>query len=94
LLEHPSSLTDSEDIIFHADTYYKQFGSTNGLVCLMGVEPLKLKDGNPEIFVKFWNPCLRLISKKSPCLTIQWQERPHFGFGYDDSSDTYKVSEF
>jgi hypothetical protein len=27
-------------------------------------------------------------------LTIRLRERTHVGFGYDDSSDTYKVSEF
>ncbi|RZB72007.1 F-box protein CPR1, partial [Glycine soja] len=38
---------------------------------------------------RFWNPATRLRSKKSPC--IMCYIHTLIGFGYNDSSDTYKV---
>lgn len=45
------------------------------------------------LWVRFWNPATRLRSKKSPCLQTHPHPRTflHMGFGYDNSSDTYKV---
>ncbi|XP_057448683.1 F-box/kelch-repeat protein At3g23880-like [Lotus japonicus] len=42
-----------------------------------------------KFWVRIWNPATQLRSKKSPAFSIGDDRR--FGFGYDDSRDTYKV---
>ena len=41
--------------------------------------------------VGFWKPATRLRSKNSSCIMFYIDKL--IGFGYDDSSDTYKVVE-
>ncbi|XP_019419487.1 PREDICTED: F-box/kelch-repeat protein At3g23880-like [Lupinus angustifolius] len=69
-------------------------GSCNGLVCFR-----KRHFVDDEVIgfqVRFWNPALRLRSKKSPSLHLNWSDYEYgparYGFGYDNSSDTYKVA--
>ncbi|GAU18257.1 hypothetical protein TSUD_175990 [Trifolium subterraneum] len=91
LLEHPSS-TVNEDDSFHFDQDHTTdvIGSINGLVCLK--ENISQKKGIREICIRFWNPSLRLKSKEAPTLTvIPASVNLNLGFGYDDSTDTYKV---
>jgi hypothetical protein len=104
LLENPSSITEEEDASrrFNMNgnyfwNFFVSIGSANGLVCLINEK--SQKGGNKEICTQFWNPTLRLRSQDSPNLTIMppppndnMLSNVHFGFGYDDSSDTYKVS--
>lgn len=83
LLEHPSSIL-IKDECRRFNTRSDPIGSANGLVCM-------ISDKYREFWVLFWNPTLRLTSKNSPSLIIP--DVPHLGFGYDDSNDTYKVSQ-
>ena len=65
---------------------YHQVGSCNGLHC--GVSEI------PEGYrVCFWNKATRVISRESPTLSFSpgIGRRTMFGFGYDPSSDKYKV---
>nr|KYP55345.1 F-box/kelch-repeat protein At3g23880 family [Cajanus cajan] len=64
---------------------YDVVGVCNGLVCLSGINANISKP-----WVQFWNPATRLRSKKVPC-TYEGTKLLRLGFGYDDSSDTYKV---
>lgn len=98
LLEHPSSITEEEEdasLRFNMnENDCFTIGSANGLVSLISVK--SQKGGIKEICTQFWNPTLRLRSEDSPNLTPPTSNdnmlsRVHFGFGYDDLSDTYKV---
>nr|AFK35561.1 unknown [Lotus japonicus] len=89
LVEDPSSLID-EDGCCNLKGKYWLIDSCNGLVCFRytwgytwGYDYLQ-----GRCRFRFWNPATRLWSKKSPTLIM---DRMLFGFGYDDSSDTYKV---
>eukprot|EP00256_Glycine_max_P048908 XP_006603439.1 F-box/kelch-repeat protein At3g23880 [Glycine max] len=65
---------------------YHLVGSCNGLHC--GVSEI------PEGYrVCFWNKATRVISRESPMLSFSpgIGRRTMFGFGYDPSSDKYKV---
>ncbi|RZB52285.1 Chromatin modification-related protein EAF1 B [Glycine soja] len=65
---------------------YHLVGSCNGLHC--GVSEI------PEGYrVCFWNKATRVISRESPTLSFSpgIGRRIMFGFGYDPSSDKYKV---
>ncbi|KAL5165928.1 F-box/kelch-repeat protein [Glycine soja] len=65
---------------------YHLVGSCNGLHC--GVSEI------PEGYrVCFWNKATRVISRESPTLSFSpgIGRRTMFGFGYDPSSDKYKV---
>ncbi|XP_006603469.3 F-box/kelch-repeat protein At3g23880 [Glycine max] len=65
---------------------YHLVGSCNGLHC--GVSEI------PEGYrVCFWNKATRVISRESPTLSFSLGigRRKMFGFGYDPSSDKYKV---
>jgi hypothetical protein len=85
-----SSSEEEECCCFDYHSYFI-VGSTNGLVCL-AVEKSP-EDRNRELFIKFWNPSLRLRSKKAPSLNIGLYGQARLGFGYNDLNDTYKVSE-
>ncbi|XP_058739626.1 F-box/kelch-repeat protein At3g23880-like [Vicia villosa] len=94
LLEHPSSNVNEDVSCRFKNQSYHAIGSTNGLVCLIGDK--SDDDGNrEEIFIQFWNPTLRLRSKKSPTLCNTSSDfnlySVHLGFGYDDLGDKYKV---
>jgi hypothetical protein len=94
LLEHSTSTINEDECRRFNNCSYTALGSTNGLVCLMNGN-LK-QDGIREFWFQFWNPTLRLRSKKSPTLTVMTNVElfapVHYGFGYDDSTDTFKVS--
>jgi hypothetical protein len=94
LLEHSTSTVNEDEYCRFNNNTYDAIGSTNGLVCLMS-DNLQ-QDGIREIRFRFWNPTLRLRSKKSPTLfvmsSVELFARVHYGFGYDDSTDTFKVS--
>ncbi|RZB41120.1 F-box/kelch-repeat protein [Glycine soja] len=65
---------------------YHLVGSCNGLHC--GVSEIL-----EEYRVCFWNKATRVISRESPTLSFSpgIGRRTMFGFGYDPSSDKYKV---
>ncbi|XP_057426472.1 F-box/kelch-repeat protein At3g06240-like [Lotus japonicus] len=71
-------------------------GSCNGLVCLgYFCDDRKIK----ELWVWLWNPATNLRSKKSPPFRMKIKNSEYaswrkisYGFGYDHSRDTYKVS--
>ncbi|KEH29483.1 F-box protein interaction domain protein [Medicago truncatula] len=88
LLLEQSSFSDEECCCFDYHSYFI-VGSTNGLVCL-AVEK-SLENRKYELFIKFWNPSLRLRSKKAPSLNIGLYGTARLGFGYDDLNDTYKA---
>ncbi|TKY53497.1 F-box/kelch-repeat protein [Spatholobus suberectus] len=87
LLESPSSTVDD---CCHRFTHKSIVGVCNGLVCLRDY-----CDGDEfkEYWVRFWNPATRFMSQDSPRLRVNQYSHYYakFGFGYDDSSDTYKV---
>lgn len=66
-------------------------GSCNGLVCLRGYT--LADEDNRFMWLRFWNPATRTISDKlgflhdSNCHWLNWD----FVFGYDNSTNTYKV---
>ncbi|MCH90809.1 F-box/kelch-repeat protein [Trifolium medium] len=95
LFEHPASAVNEDECRRFKNNTYDAVGSTNGLVCLM--DDNSQQDGVREIWFRFWNPTLRLRSKKSPTLivmpNVDLSAQVHCGFGYDDSTDTFKVSQ-
>ncbi|XP_057425814.1 F-box/kelch-repeat protein At3g23880-like [Lotus japonicus] len=68
------------------DFRYDFIGTCNGLVCLKKIEYDDVS-GNLFTLVRFWNPATKSMSRHSPPL----YPIGIFGFGYDCSSDTYKV---
>ncbi|XP_057451832.1 putative F-box protein At3g10430 [Lotus japonicus] len=88
LPEEPLSMID-EDRCYNLLAKYFVVGSCNSLVCL---GPGNFYDFGPmdKFWVRIWNPATQLRSKKSPAISIGYGRR--FGFGYDDSRDTYKMS--
>ncbi|CAL0334682.1 unnamed protein product [Lupinus luteus] len=89
-----SSIVDAEDgRCFEVNDTNWSVGSCNGLVCF------RSHFVNNEVIesrFRFWNPALRLTSKKSPPLYVNKLPGDPFsparyGFGYDSSSDTFKV---
>ncbi|GAU13117.1 hypothetical protein TSUD_174170 [Trifolium subterraneum] len=91
-------LLDNRWINIPSDPYYslndkdcrEVVGSCNGLVCLLGYSP-RVKDGYLWWF-RIWNPATRTISDKLGYLRddndMYWRK---FTFGYDSSTDTYKI---
>ncbi|KEH22768.1 putative F-box domain-containing protein [Medicago truncatula] len=65
-------------------------GSCNGLVCLLGYS---LANDNAVVWLRFWNPATRKISDKLGYLHADNYRRNSwmFVFGYDDSTNTYKI---
>jgi F-box interacting protein len=60
-------------------------GSCNGLVCLLGYYKL-------EYWFYFYNPATRKVSDKLGSFT--WTYGSNIAFGFDNSTDTYKVVKF
>ncbi|OIV98335.1 hypothetical protein TanjilG_16662 [Lupinus angustifolius] len=81
-----------EDGHLQLNCKYSVLGSCNGLVCLIGSTH---ENQIGQHWVRFWNPAIRLKSRKSPFLQVDLHANElgstKFGFGYDKSSDTYKV---
>ena len=44
-----------------------------------------------DYWFRVWNPLIRFRSKKLPCLHVHELGWAKFGFGYDESSDTFKA---
>ncbi|CAL0306812.1 unnamed protein product [Lupinus luteus] len=96
LFENPTStdITDSNSCyLFKTDEYCFNFvGSCNGLVCSLGSA---ITDSGKKVWVRFWNPATRLLSKNSANLLVDVTSDPFtysmFGFGYDHLTNTYKV---
>jgi len=91
LLENPSKPTTLTN-----DPYYnlndKEFdsvaGSCNGLLCLLG-----FSEESREMWLRFWNPATREISDKLGYYPDDFTGY-QVAFGYDNSTDTYKVVYF
>ncbi|XP_057428122.1 F-box/kelch-repeat protein At3g23880-like isoform X2 [Lotus japonicus] len=81
LLESPSAIEGTGSCF----NTYKSIGTCNGLICLIKCVP---NEGYCFNSVYFLNPVTRLMSLDSPTFDGMFH---HFGFGYDCSSDTYKV---
>jgi hypothetical protein len=66
-------------------------GSCNGLLCLLGYS---FANGY-EMWLRFWNPATRTISKKpGSCRVDSLVHYSNLKFGYDSSTDIYKVVYF
>lgn len=95
LIEHPTSIVFEDECHRFKESLYHLVDSVNGLVCFVGQE---IRERNKYICARFWNPTLRLTSTESPNLMIirpppndMMLARIHLGFGYDVSTDIYKV---
>ncbi|CAJ1931300.1 unnamed protein product [Sphenostylis stenocarpa] len=81
------------DGLFLFNSGFFVLGVCNGLICL------RFSSGEgecQEFWVRFWNPATRIKSVQSPRLRVNSFKgligyTMKFGFGYDDSSETYKV---
>ncbi|MCI29866.1 F-box protein, partial [Trifolium medium] len=90
---------ENRSITFPDDPYYRLIdkdcrhvvGSCNGLVCLLGYS--LAEDGHTETWFRFWNPATRTISVKLGYFPDDMYQSKswRFMFGYDNSTDTYKV---
>jgi len=95
LLENPPII-----ITIPEDPYYQLkdkdclyiVGSCNGLLCLFGGTGYRA-DRYREKWLRFWNPATRTISEKLDC-DDGLGFPSHFTFGYDNSTETYKVVYF
>jgi len=98
LMEHPTSMVHEDEChrFTFTDGLIHAVGSINGLVCFIGQ---KHHERNKYLYARFWNPTLRVTSTDSPNFMIMppppndmMLARIHRGFGYDVSTDEYKVS--
>ncbi|KAH1260176.1 F-box/kelch-repeat protein [Glycine max] len=89
-----SSSTIYFDVCYRFKHTYLFLGVCNGLVCLLDC---LYEDEFEEYWVRFWNPATRAMSADSPHLRVHSSNYKlgdiavKHAFGYDDSSDTYKV---
>lgn len=97
LIKHPTSMVYEDEChrFTFTDGLYHAVGSINGLVCFIGQ---KHHERKKYLYARFWNPTLRLTSTDSPNLMIMppppndmMLARIHRGFGYDISTNTYKL---
>jgi len=101
------SITLPKDSYYRLFDYNGVVGSCNGLVCLFGysfneyyndfyVEGDEENDENEykETWFRIWNPATRTMSDKFGYLRDDDVKYGQFVFGYDDSTDTYKVVAF
>ncbi|KAK2398891.1 F-box/kelch-repeat protein [Trifolium repens] len=98
-LSIPCLLQNQFTILNHSDPYYRLnvhphiirwiVGSCNGLLCVFGMSSRSYQ------WLYFWNPAMRKESKKFT-LFFNTYSNPNFNFsfGYDNSSQTYKVVAF
>ncbi|KAL1319357.1 hypothetical protein HN51_071648 [Arachis hypogaea] len=87
-IQNPSSTLVAQENRYslHVDDWV--VGSCNGLVCVA----LALDHPKTDIWdtwVRLLNPLTGCISENSPCLRVNMDNV--LGFGYDESSDSYKV---
>ncbi|XP_057432866.1 F-box/kelch-repeat protein At3g23880-like [Lotus japonicus] len=88
LVEDRSFMIDEDGCCNLKGKYYV-LGSCNGLVCYRYTWGYHDHDFARRGRFRFWNPAMRLWSKKTP--TLNMTDYMSYGFGYDDSRDTYKV---
>ncbi|GAU18258.1 hypothetical protein TSUD_176000 [Trifolium subterraneum] len=92
------SITAPKDPYFRLDDKHcsEIVGCCNGLVCLFGYS-LNKTTKHKQMWLRFWNPATRKISDKLGSdfyfddNRYGWKYDSKFVFGYDDSTDTYKV---
>jgi hypothetical protein len=86
------TLTDDDPFYrFRNKDAIRIVGSCNGLVCL---RICSYTTEYTEYSFRFWNPAIRIISETlvSPPNYLKLHENiRNFTFGYDDSTDTYKM---
>ncbi|XP_058741152.1 F-box/kelch-repeat protein At3g23880-like [Vicia villosa] len=95
-----SLLWENRSINISHDPYYQLndksceeiVGSCNGLVCLAG-HSLNEITRCKERWLRFWNPATRAISNKLGAYYYKFKYYK-FTFGYDKSTETYKVVVF
>ncbi|KAK7356855.1 hypothetical protein VNO80_16135 [Phaseolus coccineus] len=85
LLQNPQSVVGNRGDAIPVFVDYDIVGVCNGLVCLS-----RIHNNLDEIWVRFWNPATRLSSNESPSCYIEGG-CANMAFGYDASTDTYKV---
>ena len=86
-----STIVEDFDFGSKLKSKYKVVGSCNGLVCLIAEDYFKHRT---KYLVCLWNPLTKSLSYKPSLLVHSRSWGPScsmFGFGYDSSSDTYKV---
>ncbi|XP_045831662.1 F-box/kelch-repeat protein At3g06240-like [Trifolium pratense] len=83
-----SHLSDSYYRLSRSPHYRWVIGSCNGLLCVYG-------NSWPDQYLYFWNPAMRKESKRIPLFfDIYINRNFDFSFGYDNSTQTYKVVAF
>ncbi|XP_057737216.1 F-box/kelch-repeat protein At3g23880-like [Arachis stenosperma] len=87
-IQNPSSALDAQENRHSLHVQDWVSGSCNGLVCVARI--LYHPDNDIcDIWFRLLNPLTGFISENSPCLHVNVHNA--FGFGYDESSDSYKV---
>ncbi|CAJ2670679.1 unnamed protein product [Trifolium pratense] len=84
LVENPLLITLGDKHCGLRDVCLKVVGSCNGLLCLRECFPPYL-----ENWLYFYNPATKTISEELGSFTNKYMS--WFAFGYDNSTDTYKV---
>jgi len=84
-LSKPITLTNDPYYCLNEDSH-SVVGSCNGLLCLYGYS-----DKSREMWLRFWNPATRTISDKLGHYPDVVTRYYYMSFGYDNSTDTYKV---
>ncbi|XP_052111710.1 F-box/kelch-repeat protein At3g23880-like [Arachis duranensis] len=87
-IQNPSSSLDAQENrhSLHVEDWVS--GSCNGLVCVADIL-FHSNDDICDIWFRLWNPLTGFVSVNTPCLRANVHNS--FGFGYDESSDSYKV---
>ncbi|KAJ1393158.1 F-box-like domain superfamily [Sesbania bispinosa] len=91
LIENPTTVVNRRNSHFRLKNKYRSIGTCNGLISFVGVQLGEGKKDKDRCWVKFWNPTIKSRSPKTPYLYHPEIEPVTFGFGYDPSSETYKV---
>ncbi|RYQ86728.1 hypothetical protein Ahy_B10g106364 isoform F [Arachis hypogaea] len=87
-IQNPSSTLDAQENRYSLHVQDWVLGSCNGLVCVAHILDHP-KNDICDIWLRLLNPLTGFISENSPCLRVNMHNA--FGFGYDESSDSYKV---
>ncbi|RYR32325.1 hypothetical protein Ahy_A10g046907 isoform H [Arachis hypogaea] len=87
-IQNPSSTLDAQENLHSLHGQDWVSGSCNGLVCVAHIFDHPNNDIS-DIWFRLLNPLTGFISENSPYLRVNVNNA--FGFGYDESSDSYKV---
>ncbi|XLT78166.1 hypothetical protein HN873_034440 [Arachis hypogaea] len=87
-IRNPSSSLDAQENRHSLHVDDRVSGSCNGLVCVARML-CDHNNGVCDIWFRLWNPLTGFVSENSPCLRVNVYNS--LGFGYDESSDSYKV---